>query len=395
MTQTSHLFITPQLSEELKNRVSLVATTMQAKGIDSMLISSNVHLYYFSGRIYAGYALIQSNGEITYYVRRPIGFENEPNVTYIRKPEQIAELSSSQPKTIALELDTMTYNEILRLQKVFPNAEMVNASPILREQRSVKSDYEISLLKQCSGRHVAAYSHIPRMYKVGMSDIELQICIENKLRLEGCLGIFRIAGQSMEIFMGNILAGNNADNASPYDFAVGGHGLDNALPIGANGTIPTHGQTIMVDMCGNFNGYMTDMTRCYSIGTISELAMLAHNTSIQICHTLAKEAHAGTPAKQLYERALQIATEAGLADYFMGHNQKAGFVGHGVGIEVNEAPVLAPRSKEILQCGNVIAIEPKFIIPGIGAVGIENTYVVRENNLECITNMPEEIIDLM
>ena len=85
---------------------------------------------------------------------------------------------------------------------------------------------------------------------------------------------------------------------------------------------------------------------------------------------------------------------AHLDDYFMGHAQKAGFVGHGVGIEVNEMPVLAPRSKDILQYNNVIAIEPKFVIPEVGAVGIENTYVVRETHLECLTNFPEQISEL-
>lgn len=78
-------------------------------------------------------------------------------------------------------------------------------------------------------------------------------------------------------------------------------------------------------------------------------------------------------------KALDMARQAGLEHYFMGHRQHAGFVGHGVGIEINELPVIAPRSRDILEAGNVIAIEPKFIIPGVGAVGIESTYVVCEN----------------
>ena len=96
----------------------------------------------------------------------------------------------------------------------------------------------------------------------------------------------------------------------------------------------------------------------------------------------------------LYETAMQMVKDAALEDYFMGHKQKAGFIGHGVGIEINELPVVAPRSKDVLAEGNVIALEPKFVIPGVGAVGIENTYVVRQNGLECITNYPEEISEL-
>ena len=78
----------------------------------------------------------------------------------------------------------------------------------------------------------------------------------------------------------------------------------------------------------------------------------------------------------------------------MGHRQKAGFVGHGIGIEINEAPVLAPRSRDVLETGNVIAVEPKFVIPGTGAVGIENSYIITENEPMIITTVEEKIIDL-
>ena len=92
--------------------------------------------------------------------------------------------------------------------------------------------------------------------------------------------------------------------------------------------------------------------------------------------------------------AKKMADDAGFGEYFMGHRQQAGFIGHGVGIEVNELPVIAPRSKDVFRKNNVIAIEPKFVIPGTGAVGIENTYVVTDNGLKCVTNFPEELIEL-
>ena len=227
-----------------------------------------------------------------------------------------------------------------------------------------------------------------------MTDIELQIEIERTLRSEGCLGQFRIAGDTMELFMGNLLCGYNAETPSPYDFAMGGEGLDTSLPVGCNGSLIKPGNTVMVDMCGNFNGYMTDMTRVYRVGNISPLAEKAHQLSIDIHHRLAKMAVPGVEAKALYEEAVKMVKEAGLEEYFMGLKQKAGFIGHGVGIEVNELPVLAPRSRDILAEGNVIAIEPKFVIPQVGAVGIENTYVVRAGGLECLTNAPEQIIEL-
>ena len=198
----------------------------------------------------------------------------------------------------------------------------------------------------------------------------------------------------MELFMGNILVGDNADSPTPYDFAMGGAGADASLPVGASGEPIVAGKTVMVDACGNFNGYMTDMTRCFRVGEVSELAMKAHELSISVNRRLAQFG-AGTPAKQLYEEAVKMVEEAGLTDYFMGHKQKAGFVGHGLGIEINEAPVLAPRSRDVLEEGQVVAIEPKFVIPGVGAVGVENTYIVRTDHLECITNASEEMIELV
>lgn len=194
--------------------------------------------------------------------------------------------------------------------------------------------------------------------------------------------------------MGSVLAGDNADIPSPYDFAMGGAGLDVSLPVGCNGTVLTEGMSLMVDMGGNFTGYMTDMTRTYAIGSVQELALKAHETSIAIHQAIAAKARPGVAAKDLYELAAEMANHAGLSDYFMGHRQKAGFIGHGVGIEINEAPVLAPRSRDILAEGMVFALEPKFVIPGTGALGIENTYAVTADGVEKLTVCKEELISL-
>ena len=381
------------LKNEIELRVSRIREKLAAIDCDAMLISSNANLYYTAGRVYNGYTYIDVNGQTTYFVKRPVGL-NGDNVRYIRKPEQIAELIEKMPTKIAFELDSMAVTDYNRLSKVFPNSEIVDASGILRYLRSVKTDYEISKMKESGIHHDEAYKHIHRIYRDGMTDIELQIEIERQLRLDGSLGIFRIHGESMEIFMGNVICGDNADAPSPYDFAMGGAGLNEALPVGSNGTQIKPGMTVMVDMCGNFNGYMTDMTRVFYVGKLNETARKAHETSIAIHNRLKEEAKPGVSASRLYEIAMEITKEAGLEDYFMGHKQKAGYIGHGVGIEINEAPVLAPRSREVLEAGNVIALEPKYVIPHVGAVGVENTYVVTDNGLECITNFPEEITEL-
>lgn len=390
---SNNSFVPSGWEQEINDRVQKISAWLKSEGVDAVLLADNVSLYYTSGRVFAGYTYITSAGDVYYFVRRPIGFEQCVNVHYVRKPEMIPPLLERQPSKLALKTDVMTVAEYRRLAQVFPGAEIVDASSLFRSLRSVKSTFEQALLKADGVHHQAAYERIPSVYRPGMTDVQLQIEIERLLRMEGCLGLFRVQGGSMELFMGNILVGDNADSPTPYDFAMGGAGADPSLPVGASGTPIVPGNTVMVDACGNFNGYMTDMTRCYRVGEVSHLAMKAHELSISVNHRLT-EFGAGTPAKQLYEEAVKMVEDADLTDYFMGHNQKAGFIGHGLGIEINEAPVLAPRSRDVLEEGQVVAIEPKFVIPNVGAVGIENTYIVRTDHLECITNAPEEMIEL-
>lgn len=377
---------------EINLRLSRLRALMAGAGIDAILVSAHANQYYLTGRVFEGYVLLDAHS-IRYYIRRPLMLDGD-DVTYIRKPEDIPAHLAALPATLGLETDLLPYSQVTRLQRVFDSARTVGADAVLRAARAVKTPGELAMLRQSGIMHSRVYGKIPGLYRPGMTDIEFQIEVERISRLEGCPGIFRIGGNSMELFMGNVICGDNADTPSPYDFAMGGAGQDPSLPVGANGTTIRGGMTLMVDMNGNFTGYMTDMTRVYSVGDLDPLAARAHRCSIRIHRELCGMARPGVEAKALYERAAGIVSEEGLGAYFMGHRQQAGFVGHGVGIEINETPVIAPRSRDILAAGNVIALEPKFVIPHVGAVGIENTYIITDGAPECVTNFNEEIIKL-
>lgn len=380
--------------DEASLRIDKVRTTMRADGVSALLISDNANKYYLTGRVYAGYAYIPLAGEPIYFVKRPVALDGD-GVVYFRRLEEIAAtIGLNVPETIGLELDTLPWSMAERLRSLFPESGLKNASTLMRRVRAVKTPREIEMIAESGVRHSAVYSHIPSLYVEGMSDHELQVEIERTSRLAGCLGQFRISGDSMELYMGNVLAGENADAPSPYDFAMGGAGLDPSLPVGASGDIIRPGNTVMVDMNGNYNGYMTDMTRVFSLGHIPEKALEAHRCSIDIHRELCSMMRPGVEAKALWEKAEKMVTDRGLNTWYMGHRQHAGFIGHGLGIEINELPVIAPRSRDVLAEGNVIALEPKFVIPHVGAVGIENTYVIRADGPECLTRSPEEIIPL-
>ncbi|MDE5568849.1 MAG: Xaa-Pro peptidase family protein [Muribaculaceae bacterium] len=380
--------------EELNIRLSRLRGLMSTAGIDAILISSNANIYYLTGRVFCGYIFIPVEGEPLYGVRRPTVLKDE-HAAAIRKIEELPPLTGFTCGTLGLEMSSTVYSTVVRIEKAFGDAFIYrDASGVLAQARAVKTEFELEKIRISGIKQTRLYERIPKLYEPGMRDIDLQIEIERMARREGCLGQFRINGDDMELFMGNILVGDNADSPSPYDFAMGGAGLDPSIPVGADGSLIRQGESIMVDVNGNFTGYMTDMTRCFSLrDDLPQRAIDAHNLSIAICDRFAEEGRPGTEAKALYEMCRLMAVDAGFENEFMGHRQHAGFVGHGLGIEINESPVIAPRSKSILEAGNVIALEPKFVIPGVGAVGIENTYVVKpEGPMECVTHAPREII---
>ena len=375
-------------------KLQQLLSTMQA---ESCLITSQVNKYWLTGFIFDGYILVYAQSDPLLFVRRPAGLWGN-NIFMIRKPEQIPgllrEAGFRVPGQVLLESDTITLSAALRLQAALEMPEIKNISAAIREIRSVKSAYELDQIRESAAIHAKVYELIPSLYHKGMTDLALQIEIERQMRLHGSMGIFRSFGENMDIFMGSMLAGDNAQVASPYDYALGGAGITPLLPLGASGTLLAPGTTLMVDMAGNYRPCMDDMTRTFVIEHAPDIAYRAHQVSLDILHTIEATAKAGVPCAALWHIAEKIVKENKLEAYFMGTAQQAKFVGHGVGLEINEPPVLTPRSNEVLEAGMAIAIEPKFVLPGIGAAGIENTYIVHDDRLEKVTLCEESLIIL-
>ena len=386
------------LQPELKLRRDKIRALMAQQGIDAALITCNVNLIYTYGCVVSGYLYLPLNAPARLFIKRPNDIEGE-HIHPIRKPEQITgllkECGLPLPVKLMLEGDELPFTEYNRLAACFPETEVVPCgTALIRQARSVKTPMEIEMFRRSGAVHTKAYEQIPSVYQPGMTDRQLSVEIERLMRLEGCLGIFRVFGQSMEIFMGSLLAGDNAAVPSPYDFALGGKGLDPSLPGGVSGTLLQAGQCFMVDMGGNFYGYMGDMSRVFSIGKLPEQAYAAHQTCLEIQEEIVAMAKPGAVCEDMYNKAIEIVTKAGFADYFRGVDQKAKFIGHGIGLEINEMPVLAPCMKQELEPGMVFALEPKIVLPGIGPVGIENSWAVTTDGLEKLTLCKEEIIEL-
>lgn len=385
------------MENELELKWRRIQQAMRQEEADGCLLTMNMNLYYVSGQVFNGYFYLPAEGRPYWFVKR-LTVPETNQVHVIRKPEQMPELfrdlNLAMPRKLLLEEDELSYNECIRLQHVFRAEATGNASALIRHIRVIKTPWEIEQMRISARRHEAVYREIPACYRPGMRDVELQIEIEKRMRMHGSLGYFRAFGSNMDIFMGSLLAGENAGEPSPFDFALGGKGIHASGPLGANGTLLREGTTVMADMSGNYTAYQTDMTRVFSIGKLPDRAYRVHRVALEIQARMERTAKPGVSCAELYRDALAMAGQEGLKDCFMGTHLQAKFVGHGVGLEINELPVLTTRSKDILQPGMTFAFEPKFVLAGIGAVGIENTFLVTDSGVEKMTLLDENIIEL-
>ncbi len=366
-----------------------VAKLLLKNNIDAILISNDVNNFYVTGEIFGGYTYITSDGKATLFSRFEKNIDGFECVK-IRKPEEIPQFLSEKPQTISLDDESSSASDWIRLNNAFGFCSVVTRKNIMRSARIVKTPSEISKIKKAAAQQIEVYKKIPQLFTEGMTDTQLAIKIETALREAGHNGIFRTHGYHMDCFMGSLLCGSNGETPSVYDFALGGKGATKALPIGACGEVIKTNDAVMVDYSGCYEGYLCDMTRTYFVNKIDKKALYAHNASIEIQQLVQPMLKEGVCASEIWEKTLEAVKRFGLDDCFMGKKKQSKFVGHGLGLEINEPPVMCANDKTPLEKNTVLAIEPKFVIEGIGAVGVEDTYIVDKDGGILVTDFDRE-----
>ncbi|PKM79802.1 MAG: aminopeptidase P family protein [Firmicutes bacterium HGW-Firmicutes-14] len=385
---------------ELQNRISGFQAMLGEKQIDGALIIQAADLFYFSGTAQNGHLYIPAQGQPVLMVRKSFSRACEESaledivlLTSIKKlPELIAEAGLSVPRVIGLEMDVLPANTYLFYGNIFKDTKTVDISPLIRQARQVKSPYEITLLRESGRKMAQVFREVPSMIREGMSEVELAAKIEGLARSMGHVGYISMRAFNQAVF-GHLLSGWSGAVPSAFDGATGGIGLTPFFPQGCSLKTIGRNESILVDYVGLWDGYITDQTRFFSIGPLPANLMNAFETALRIQDAMIERLKPGVNGSEIHELALDMAAEAGLADNFMGFGaDRARFVGHGVGLELDELPVLAKGLDVQMQTGMVFALEPKFIFPGEGAVGIENTFVLTEKGAEKITTAPDELI---
>jgi Xaa-Pro aminopeptidase len=384
--------------EEITRRVESFRTRLTEAGLDGGLLNYAVDVYYFTGTRQNSVLWVPHEGPPVLLVRKSFRRAADEYLAGEVKPfpasRDLSAIIGQQARKIGLTFDVLPVQHFNFYRSLLPDLEFSDISAVNRDLRSVKSVWEIEQMRMSGDLLARAFAEIPGFLKLGMRELDLAAEFEHRLRRAGIGGYLRIRGFNQEI-TGIAVAGRNAAVAGCFDGPVTGRGHWTAAPYGPSTDPISEGLPIVIDYGGFYNGYIVDMTRIFCFGSIDPELEHAFRVSLEIQAWITKNLAPGAVCEDLFSGAAGMAADAGLGENFMGHpGEQAKFVGHGVGLELDELPVLAPRFKAPLRAGQVVAVEPKFLFPAKGAVGIENTFVVTEKGCDRLTTLPDEIICL-
>lgn len=383
---------------EAELRIAAMQAQLQGKGIDGALFIFPIDVYYFSGTRQNSTLWIPATGEPVLMVRKSLSRARTESALADIRPfpssKEFPALFGEEVRKIGFTFDVAPVQQLNYYSKLLPGREFVDVSALNREVRSVKSAFELDRLRLSGTSLCSVFKQVPQFLKEGMRELDLAAEFEHRLRVAGNEGYIRMRAFNQELFMGLALSAGAASYGF-FDGAVTGRGLSNASPQGSSTQVIGRNEPVFMDYTGVFNGYIVDMTRIFVIGTLDPELQKAFDLSLEIQAHLHHALKPGAICEELFLQAVEIAEKGGLGAHFMGMpGEQAKFVGHGVGLELDEFPVLAQGFKVPLQAGQTIAIEPKFVFPDKGVIGIENTFAVTASGGAKITDMPDQIIFL-
>ena len=310
-------------------------------------------------------------------------------------PERIRDNGLAPPAVLGMELDVLPANHYFTYRRLFDGSDIRDVSPSLRMIRSVKSDHELALIRQAAAYSDEIAALVPDLLQAGMTEIELAGKVEAQARRRGHQGTVRMRLWGAEMFYGHLMAGPSAAVPSFLASPTGGASVSPAVAQGAGFRRIQRNEPILLDYVFAWQGYISDHTRIFCIGRPPQFLVEAHAHMLDIQEQIKAMAKPGAVAGDLYAAAVKMAREKGCGDHFMGAgDDRVRFIGHGVGLELDEFPFLAKGQPTPLEENMVIALEPKLIFPGKGVVGIENTHLVTADGLEQLTLAEQHIVSV-
>lgn len=394
----TEMLYTPK--SEVDARIEIFQATLDQMGLDGALVIHHTNLFYLSGTSQSSHLFIPRKGKPILMVRKSFerACQESPieEILDVKSLKQIPGLLQEKGFTldnIGLELDVIPYNTWLMYKKVFSDTHFTDISDVLKRIRTIKSAFEIDLLQRACMVLDQVFAEVPSWLRQGMTEIELASQFEAGMRRRGYGGCSKMRAFNQDFFMGNVATGSSGAAPTYFDGPVGGCGLTPANnPHGAGWKVIGRNEVVYIDYTCVINGYTADGARMFVIGDVSEQLRQAHAASLAIQAGLVAMIKPGVLCEDVYAKSVELAGEQGLEFHFMGIGKdRVRFIGHGVGLELDEYPIFAKGVKMPLEAGMTFALEPKFVFAD-GAIGTENTYVLTNDGPRALTRAPEAII---
>lgn len=367
-------------------------------GLDTVLVINKVNQYYLSGTMQDGLLVMRPDDLVRYFVRKSVTRAREECPLDIVVPigsyrDMLSDLAPDLGHA-GLELETMTLAASERIRKYFRIGQQSGIDRIILDQRAVKSDTELEIIAESGRQHARLLGElVPGMLREGMSETDFLADLYAAMVKLGYQGVSRFAMPQMEMIVGQLGFGTNAIYPTNFNGPGGMRGMSPAVPIvGDRHRRLRRGDLVFVDVGYGVDGYHSDKTQVYCFGgEPSERARSVHQACRDVLAGLVGGIRPGAVPAQLYAKALRDLPEV-LRDHFMGFpDDPVRFLGHGVGLQIDEMPVIAAGFDQPLEAGMVLALEPKCAVPGEGMVGVEETYLVTAAGCRCVTGGDQPI----
>ena len=387
---------------EIERRIGRLREELGRAGLAAAVIVQHADLAYFTGTNQQAHLIVPAHGEPRLLVRRVLDRARRESplerIAPLRSLSGLAaeleDAGAGAGARVGFELDVLPAQAYLGYAKRLPGIELADCTAAVRGVRAVKSAWDLEQMAAACEQVRLACAAVPGLIGVGVSEAEVQLEVERELRRAGHQGQLRFRGFNQEMHYGQVLAGPSGAVAGYSDSPLCGPGPNTVLGKGPDGHVLESGDPVIADLVGGHEGYLADQTRTFAVGRLAGDLRRAYDVCVEILRATEAELRPGAVPSRLYEQSAGIAAEASLAEHFMGFGpQRIRFLGHGVGLEIDELPILAPGFDEPIAERHVIAVEPKMVFPGRGAVGIENMYAVTADGFETITTANEELIE--
>jgi len=397
LTDLSHCDFTPE--EDLKNRIRRLKERMLESGISFSIILQNVDLFYFTGTLQKGIFFVPAEGEPALFIEKNIDravIETPLKIVHINSDRDVKGAltgTGALNGTGGMELDVVPVAVYRHWRDILHFDNFTDISPLIRDIRSVKSPFELTQVRRSGEICTHVFERSKDLVREGMREVDISAILEAEGRKAGHQGYLRMRGFNQEAMNISVAHGRSAAIPSGGNVPIAGVGITHAIAQGPSLRKVERGMPVVIDYCSGCNGYTTDETRTFAVGKLKKRFRKPYEVARQIIEDATVFGREGLDGVELFNCAFETARRAGLEEYFMGYGPgKVGFIGHGLGLELNELPVITPWYHVTLRKNMVFAFEPKFIFPGEGAVGIEVDFIVGSGGLERVTTTPIDTV---